>query len=320
MKSIAIVSHKGGAGKTTTAVMLARELADREVRVLLIDADRHRGSGILLGMGEPARKVQPTRHRNIRYFCSADLAPTELAIRLSQLDPWAHVAVIDTPSLDDPLAQAWIRLAAAAILVVPVEPIGFRTLGGAIKNLAAHARSRPSFRVLGILPTMYAERDPVQRSLFRELQESRRTSLLDPPIPADPLVAQAVAENAALRTLPREQTQLAYRAIAQTVLRELQPPRECPRPSAPEVPVGLAGPAPAVPPRVVQLPRWAVPAAAGVFVANLGLGFWAGWTVALRAHPRPPIRPSVTPVARPYLPPDFRRHQEVFDVERSLPG
>ena len=54
MKLIAVISHKGGAGKTTSSVQLAEEMARRGQRTLLVDADRQQGAGLLLGIDAPA--------------------------------------------------------------------------------------------------------------------------------------------------------------------------------------------------------------------------------------------------------------------------
>ena len=49
-RRIAVFNHKGGTGKTTTAVNLAAGLADRGMRVLLVDADGQGNVGASLGI------------------------------------------------------------------------------------------------------------------------------------------------------------------------------------------------------------------------------------------------------------------------------
>src|SRR5438105_14981495 len=110
MKTLSIVSHKGGAGKTSSAVMLAEDLANRGLRVILVDADRQSGAGLLLGIEQPAGHVQQTRSPRLRYFSCAGLPLRELPTRAREFDGLFDVAVVDTPSLDDPLARGWLQV------------------------------------------------------------------------------------------------------------------------------------------------------------------------------------------------------------------
>lgn len=52
-KVIAVGNNKGGVAKTTTAINLAKGLADAGMRVLLIDADSQENDTAAVGYDEP---------------------------------------------------------------------------------------------------------------------------------------------------------------------------------------------------------------------------------------------------------------------------
>ena len=52
MKIVAIANQKGGVGKTTTAVNLGVALAEKKLRILLIDLDPQANATSALGMQE----------------------------------------------------------------------------------------------------------------------------------------------------------------------------------------------------------------------------------------------------------------------------
>jgi chromosome partitioning protein len=283
MKIIAVLSHKGGAGKTTTAVALAEELARRSQRVLLIDADRYRGGALLLGIETLRGRAQPTAKPNLRYFCSSDLSPAQVAAKLPELSPFVDVAVVDTPSLDDPLARAWLRVAHGALLVLPVEPIALRTLPEARDDLSGIERANPHLRLLGVVPTLFDAHDAVQAALFENLEQHIRADLLLPPVPIDPELAASAGERTGGGIQCGEASRCAYQCIADRLLQEIQPPAP-PAPPVDETPRPAArGRDPRVGfPASRSAPGWRLVVA--LMLASMTLGIWVGWSLGVRSE------------------------------------
>src|SRR5437588_3237203 len=96
MKIVAIANQKGGVGKTTTAVNLGAALAEKNMRILLIDLDPQANATSALGMQEIENgsiydpllggteitdKVLPTRIENLFVIpADLDLAGAEIEI------------------------------------------------------------------------------------------------------------------------------------------------------------------------------------------------------------------------------------------------
>jgi chromosome partitioning protein len=221
MKTVSIISHKGGAGKTSSAVMLAEDLAGRGLRVLLVDADRQRGAGLLLGLEQPSDQVQQTRNIRLKYLCASTVPLRDTGKRAEEINSQFDVAVVDTPSLDDPLAKAWLQLSSHILLVVPVEPLSIRTMESADTALDTIRQTNPQVEVIGILPAMFDEQDATQRQLMMELRSLRADELLSPAIPHDPGLAHRAEQKSERKTEAAQETKAAYSAVGDNIVKRL---------------------------------------------------------------------------------------------------
>lgn len=139
MRTLAIVSQKGGAGKTTLVVNLATEAARTRV-ALIIDTD-----------------LQATASRWSEWRGGGDPevidcgAPSLLAGKLAKAaELGAEVAVIDTPPHADAMARQAARL--ADLILIPCRPRAFDL--AAIEATAELVRSsaKPAFLVFNAGP------------------------------------------------------------------------------------------------------------------------------------------------------------------------
>ena len=293
MKTLAVISHKGGAGKTSSAVMLAEDFASRGLRVVLVDADRQRGAGLLLGIEQPTQSVMQTQNPRLRYFCCSGIALRELPAKAQELDGLFDVAVVDTPSLDDPVARAWMQLANAALMLIPIEPVSLKTLDAADAALDGAKRLNPNIQLLGTLATMFDASDTQHRTLILELRSRRSDDLFSEPIPLDPGLAHRAAQKAEQRTEPAAETRRTYQMAGDYIIQSmglgklysgepLQTPKSFTPPSAsPENrPAPPATPPPPMIAREAPTPRGVNPVswAVAIFViALILLGIGLAW-------------------------------------------
>jgi cellulose biosynthesis protein BcsQ len=269
--------------------MLAEDFARRGMRVLLVDADRHRGAGLLLGIEQASGQVQQTRDPKLRYFCSSGMPLRELPAKAEELAGLFDLAVVDTPSLDDPLAKSWIQLSTEVLMVIPVEPISVRTLDGADTALETISRLNPKIRMLGILPTMFDETDATQRTLMLELRACRSDDLLDAIIPMDAGLVHRAEQKTERRTEASDATRAAYKTVGDLLAKSLQltpgegaaagwqaPKVERVGAAAPSAAAGVTrvAPAPAVVPRRGGGLRWAAVIVVLVLLAAAGAGWY----------------------------------------------
>ncbi|WP_374344904.1 AAA family ATPase [Phenylobacterium sp.] len=135
MKTIAIISQKGGAGKTTLAVHLASAAAPDFVS-LIVDTDPQATAS---RWGEWRKGADPEI-----IDCGA---PTLLAGKLSKAaELGAELAVIDTPPHADAMARQAARL--ADLILVPCRPKAFDLAAIEATAELVKASQKPAFVVL----------------------------------------------------------------------------------------------------------------------------------------------------------------------------
>ena len=203
MKIVAIANQKGGVGKTTTAVNLGAALAERKMRILLIDLDPQANATSALGMQEIengsiydpllggtaiADKVLPTRIENL-FVIPADLdlagAEVEIARMPEHLTRLANTLSVfrsdetfDLLLLDCPPSLGILMtnaLAAADEIVTPIQ-CEFFALEGLVKIVRVLEQIRDSgandhIQIGGIVMTMFDSRTNLSEQVVNEVRQ-----------------------------------------------------------------------------------------------------------------------------------------------------
>jgi len=246
MRSLGVVSHKGGVGKTTTAVNLAAAFAARGLRTVVLDCDPQGGASLSLGMDRGELVALSDRFLGALHTprLAAELpvdvpgdfslVPGGLALLEAETarEPLAFGQVLDALAdrfdvalLDCPPSLGRITQGALESVdgfLVPCTP-EFLALGGTANLLeAVEALGVPS-ELLGIVLTRVDRRLRETHELVGDLRGHFGRSVLGVEIPTNVAVARAPRFGVPVLIHDRwSRGALAYGRLALEVLKRLR--------------------------------------------------------------------------------------------------
>lgn len=248
---IAVANQKGGVAKTTTCVSLGASLAERGMRVLLIDLDPQAHLGLAVGI-EPAQlsctvtEVLGGKASLASVICQTRvrglwLVPADQ--RLNWLDKHAYgrtgyefllknsldtmgdgrhdVTIIDCPPFVGMLMLN--ALTAAGLLIVPsqCEYYASRSLYRVLQLVQlVRGKTNPGL-AYRVLITMFDRGDRVAQIIRSQMESKLGAGLLRTVIDLDPRIPESAVLGQPITVYsPQAQGAVQYRALAQELMRD----------------------------------------------------------------------------------------------------
>lgn len=246
---LAIVSQKGGVGKTTTAINLAAALARRGIKTLLVDVDPQGSVRYGLGMLSPHYQlgvsdylnetaelqdiIRPTTLPWLRVALAGTIADggthedyhlkfasserfTELLTRARER---GYVVVIDTPPGLGPIVRRVLGNSDHVLVPLQCEPLALQTTTQILRAVREASRTNPRLALDGILLTMFEPGSELSQRVASYVRDQLPPELVfEVAIPRTLATADAFAagQPVVLRS-PDDDASVAYRQVAEAL-------------------------------------------------------------------------------------------------------
>ncbi|MCK4832183.1 MAG: ParA family protein [Anaerolineales bacterium] len=253
MRIYALANQKGGVGKTTTAINLGACLADRNLRVLLIDADPQANATASLGLDKT--EITTTIYqalveetplseailRNPRFNLSLvpsnpDLVGAEVelvnllgrefrlqrALRAAALsDRYDYILIDCPPSLGLLTVNALTAAQDGVIIPVQCEYLALEGLSQLTRTIdLVQSHLNPDLRIRGLLLTMYDRRTKLSQQVASQVRRHFGSLVFQTVVPRSIRLGEAPSfGEPILHYSPDSTGAVAYRELGAEVLR-----------------------------------------------------------------------------------------------------
>ncbi len=241
---IAVANQKGGVAKTTTVHTLGAALAERGLRVLLVDLDPQAcltyslgadpdtlGTSIhdcLVRKADGADVLVKAGDLNL-LPATIDLAGAEVhllsrtgreyAVRraIASVVDDHDVTLLDCPPSLGILTICGLTAADEVLVPVQCETLSHRGVGQLLETVEdVRDYTNADLVVRGAIATMFDGRTNLANQVVADVRDGYGIEVFDPPVPKSVRVAEAPAQNrSVLDHAPRSKAAAAYRALAE---------------------------------------------------------------------------------------------------------